>query len=148
MAEIQVDKIYGPKLTWADFVMGRNDPEPFEGVLLFSFFYLILCIPSTIFQLCSNRSFLVEPVITDLILCIPSTIFQLCSNRSSLVEPVITELGLMCLAKKSSDVNISVPEKICSPFIVEVKFVFISMFISTKQCILEVNLGGWGYTGT
>ena len=19
---------YGPKLTWADFVMGRNDPEP------------------------------------------------------------------------------------------------------------------------
>ena len=26
--EIQVDKIYGPKLTWADFVMGLNDPEP------------------------------------------------------------------------------------------------------------------------
>ena len=25
MAEIAS---YGPKLTWADFVMGRNDPEP------------------------------------------------------------------------------------------------------------------------
>ena len=41
-------------------------------------------------------------------------------------------------------VNIGFPEKICSPFIVEVKFVLISMFIrqSTKQCILEVNQGG------
>ena len=30
-SEIQVDKIYGPKLTWANFVMGRNDPEPWGG---------------------------------------------------------------------------------------------------------------------
>ena len=28
---------HGPKLTWADFVMGRNDPEPYEPLKLRQF---------------------------------------------------------------------------------------------------------------
>ena len=26
---------YGPKWLWAEMVMGRNDPEPFRGTLIF-----------------------------------------------------------------------------------------------------------------
>ena len=35
---------YGPKLTWADFVMGRNDPEPIQQKHKTKIFWLNFCL--------------------------------------------------------------------------------------------------------